>query len=190
MKTISELLEEAAAQAVPVVKAIEDDQLTGGTPCTEYDVRALLNHLFLVVDNFTVLAAKGTPDFSRTDDVVTGDWRGRFDEATTRLVKAWAEPGAEEGVSGGMGLPARTVGFMVLGDLMIHVWDLAKATGQDYVPDPALAAQLEPELAALAPQAREAKVFGEAFPAPPGATAFERVLAETGRDPDLQPLGR
>ncbi|MFJ4125271.1 maleylpyruvate isomerase N-terminal domain-containing protein [[Kitasatospora] papulosa] len=48
MKTISELLEEATARAVPVVRGIDDAQLAGGTPCSEYDVRALLNHLFSV----------------------------------------------------------------------------------------------------------------------------------------------
>lgn len=187
MKTISELLEEAAGRAVPVVRGVDDDRLGDATPCSEYDVRALLNHLFLVIDNFRVLAAKGTPDFSGTDDVVTGDWRGRFEDATALLVKAWAEPGAEEGVTGGMSMPARTVGLMVLGDLTVHAWDLARATGQDFEPDGDVLAELEPGLAAMAPQAREMKVFGEPFPVRAGATAFERVLAVTGRDPGWGP---
>ncbi|HWU10885.1 MAG TPA: TIGR03086 family metal-binding protein [Streptomyces sp.] len=187
MKTISELLEAATAQAVPVVRGIGDDQLADGTPCSDYDVRALLNHLFLVIENFRVLAAKGSTDFSREEDVVTGDWRGRFDDGTALLVKAWAEPGAEEGTTGGMRMPARAVGLMVLGDLVVHAWDLARATGQDFVPDPAVVTELEPGLAALAPQAREMKVFGDPFPVPPGATAFERVLAVTGRDPGWRP---
>ncbi|MFH8760039.1 TIGR03086 family metal-binding protein [Streptomyces atroolivaceus] len=190
MKTISELLEGATARAVPVVRGIEDDQLALGTPCSEYDVRALLNHLLLVIENFRALAAKGSTDFSRTEDVVTGDWRGRFDDETALLVKAWAGPGAEEGTTGGMQMPARTVGLMVLGDLTVHAWDLARATGQDFVPDPVVVAELEPGLAAMAPQAREMKVFGEPFPVAPGATAFERVLAVTGRDPGWRPPRR
>ncbi|MER5677226.1 MULTISPECIES: TIGR03086 family metal-binding protein [Streptomyces] len=190
MKTISELLEEATARAVPVVRGIDDAQLAGGTPCREYDVRALLNHLFSVIGNFRVLAAKGTSDFSRTEDVVTGDWRARFDDETARLVQAWSEPGAEEGTTGGMAMPARTVGLMVLGDLTVHAWDLARATGQDYVPDPAVVAELEPGMAGLAPKAREMKVFGEPFPVAPEATAFERVLAMTGRDPGWRPPRR
>ncbi|MFI2783499.1 TIGR03086 family metal-binding protein [Streptomyces sp. ALB3] len=183
MKTISELLDGAAARAVPVVRGIRDDQLADGTPCSEYDVRALLNHLFLVIENFRALAVRGATDFSRTEDVVTGDWRGRFEDETALLVKAWAEPGAEEGTAGAMGMPARTVGLMVLGDLTVHAWDLARATGQEFEPDPAVVDELEPGLAAMAPQAREMKVFGEPFPVSPGATAFERVLAVTGRDP-------
>ncbi|MGW1814334.1 TIGR03086 family metal-binding protein [Streptomyces sp. NPDC002125] len=187
MKTISELLEGAAAKAGPVVRGIGDDQLSRATPCSEYDVRALLNHLFGVVANFQVLAAKEPVDFSRTPEFVTGDWRGRFGDETALLVKAWAEPGTEEGVSGGMGLPARTVGLMVLGDLTVHAWDLARATGQDFTPDPDSVAEMEPAFAEMAPQARKMGVFGEAFPPPPGATAFERMLAGTGRDPGWSP---
>lgn len=187
MQKISELLDAAAARACPVVRGIDDGRLTATTPCSDYDVRALLNHLFLVVVNFRALAAREPVDFSETPDVIEGDWRGRFGEETARLVKAWAAPGAEDGVVGGMGLPARTVGLMVLGDLTVHPWDLARATGREFVPDPAVVEELGPGLAAMAPQARKMNVFGQPFPVPPGATAFDRVLAVTGRDPGWCP---
>ncbi|WP_030252275.1 TIGR03086 family metal-binding protein, partial [Streptomyces sp. NRRL S-455] len=131
MNKISELLDAASARTCPVVRAVRDEQLTCPTPCSEYDVRALLNHLFLVVANFQALAAREPVEFGETPDVVTGDWRGSFEEETARLREAWDAPGAEEGLVGGMGLPARTVGLMVLGDLAVHGWDLARATGQD-----------------------------------------------------------
>ncbi|MEV7250387.1 TIGR03086 family metal-binding protein [Streptomyces cyaneofuscatus] len=182
-QTIGALLEAAAGRALPVVRGIDDGQLDRCTPCEEYDVRALLNHLFLVVVNFQALAAREEADFGREPEFVTGDWRGRFGEETARLVEAWSVPGAEEGTTGQMGLPARTVGLMVLGDLTVHAWDLARATGAEFVPDPGVVEEVGPGLAALAPQAREMKVFGEPFPVGAGATAFERVLAVTGRDP-------
>ncbi|MFD3411389.1 TIGR03086 family metal-binding protein [Streptomyces cyaneofuscatus] len=182
-QTIGALLEAAAGRALPVVRGIDDGQLDRRTPCAEYDVRALLNHLFLVVVNFQALAARAEADFGRQPEFVTGDWRGRFGEETARLVAAWSVPGAEEGTTGQMGLPARTVGLMVLGDLTVHAWDLARATGAEFVPDQGVVEEVGPGLAALAPQAREMKVFGEPFPVGAGATAFERVLAVTGRDP-------
>ncbi|HBF83828.1 MAG TPA: TIGR03086 family protein, partial [Streptomyces sp.] len=58
MTKISELLDAAAARTCPVVRAVDDAQLTAPTPCGEYDVRALLNHLFQVVTNFQALAAR------------------------------------------------------------------------------------------------------------------------------------
>ncbi|MFE2296291.1 TIGR03086 family metal-binding protein [Streptomyces sp. NPDC059452] len=187
---ISELLEAAADRALPVVRGIDDGRLGDPTPCAEYDVRALLNHLFLVVVNFQALAARKEADFSQEPDFVAdGNWRERFGEETARLVAAWDAPGAEEGTAGQMGLPARTVGLMVLGDLTVHPWDLARATGAEFVPDPAVVEEVSPALTAMAPQGRELKVFGEPFPVGPGATAFERLLGVTGRDPGWRPAG-
>ncbi|MFJ7529271.1 TIGR03086 family metal-binding protein [Streptomyces griseus] len=188
-QTIGELLEAAAERAVPVVRGIDDGQLGAGTPCAEYDVRALVNHLFQVVVNFQALAAREEVDFGREPEFVAGDWRGRFGDETARLVAAWSVPGVEEGTTGQMGLPARTVGLMVLGDLTVHAWDLARATGSDFVPEEGVVDELGPGLAAMAPQAREMKVFGEPFPVGEGATAFERLLAVTGRDPRWRPAG-
>ncbi|MFD8409471.1 TIGR03086 family metal-binding protein [Streptomyces anulatus] len=186
-QTIGELLESAAGRALPVVRGIDDGQLGGGTPCAEYDVRALVNHLFQVVVNFQALAAREEVDFGQVPEFVAGDWRGRFGDETARLVEAWSVPGVEEGTTGRMGLPARTVGLMVLGDLTVHAWDLARATGADFVPEESLVDELGPGLAAMAPQAREMKVFGEPFPVGEGASAFERLLAVTGRDPGWRP---
>ncbi|OLO32718.1 TIGR03086 family protein [Streptomyces sp. MNU77] len=188
-QTIGELLESAAGRALPVVRGIDDGQLGGGTPCAEYDVRALVNHLFQVVVNFQALAAREEVDFDQVPEFVAGDWRGRFGDETARLVEAWSVPGVEEGTTGRMGLPARTVGLMVLGDLTVHAWDLARATGADFVPEESVVDELGPGLAAMAPQAREMKVFGEPFPVGEGASAFERLLAVTGRDPGWRPTG-
>ncbi|MEU3606491.1 TIGR03086 family metal-binding protein [Streptomyces sp. NPDC035033] len=188
---ISDLLRAAADRAVPLVGGLEDASLGAPTPCAEYDVRALLNHLFSVVVNFQALAAKGTPDFSTTPDrVAEPGWREGFAVETGRLVEAWAAPGAEEGTSGAMGLPARTVGSMVLLDLTVHAWDLARATGREFVPDPAVVAGLTDEVERMAPMARRMNVFAETVDLPAGASAFERLMATTGRDPRAWPAGR
>ncbi|MET9656458.1 TIGR03086 family metal-binding protein [Streptomyces sp. NPDC006510] len=189
MTKISELLETAVGPAVTVLEGIDDNSLEAPTPCAEYDVRALINHLFQVIVNFQALAAREETDFGEAPDVVTGDWRARFGEETAKLVAAWAVPGADEGTAGSMGLPARTVGNMVLGDLTVHAWDLARATGQEFTPDESVLSEIGPGLAAMAPMAREAKVFGEPHPVPDGAGPFEEVLALTGRDPGWRPPG-
>jgi uncharacterized protein (TIGR03086 family) len=190
--TISDLLESAAQRAVPVVLGITDERLADPTPCSEYDVRALTDHLIQVVINFQALAAKKNADFASVPHYIdddAGDWRARFADETARLVAAWAAPGAEEGTSGSMGFPARTVGHMVLGDLTVHAWDLARATGQEFTPDPAVVGEIGPALAEMAPMGRKGGVFGEPFPLPDdeGVSDFDRVLALTGRDPNWRP---
>ncbi|MGW6605018.1 TIGR03086 family metal-binding protein [Streptomyces sp. NPDC055036] len=181
--TISKLLGVAADRTVTVVRNITDDQLTAPTPCAQYDVHALVDHLFQVIVNFKALAAKKDSDFGVAPEHLTGAWRDRFADETARLIEAWAEPGAEEGTTGSMALPARTVGAMVVGDMAVHGWDLARATGQPYEPDAALVGMLGAEFGALAPTARKMGMFGEPVPVGEDAGPFETLLAMTGRDP-------
>lgn len=184
---ISALLEAAAADALPVLRGVRDDQLTLPTPCAEYDVHGLLDHLFQVVTNFQVLAAKGESDFGAAAERLGDDRCERFAVEIAELIKAWAAPGAEDGLTGAMNMPARTVGAMALGDLTVHSWDLARATGQPYEPPASVVAMLNDEFTALAPTARKMNVFGAPFPVGEEATPFESLLAETGRDPAWRP---
>ncbi|MEU6681143.1 TIGR03086 family metal-binding protein [Streptomyces sp. NPDC046925] len=191
--SIADLLKAATAHAVPVVRAIPDDRLTAPTPCAEYDVKALVNHLFQVTVQFQALAAKQDSDFGAAPpDAVAGspDWRERFAKEAGKLVAAWSAPGAEEGTTGAMDMPARTVGCMVLLDLTVHAWDLARATGQEYEAAPessGVVAVLREAVAGLGPTARKMGVFGEPVAVPEGASELDRLLSETGRDPRWTP---
>ncbi|MEU9305118.1 TIGR03086 family metal-binding protein [Streptomyces sp. NPDC048269] len=186
--SISSLLGAAAARAVPAVRAVREEQLGDPTPCARYDVRKLTDHLFDVVVNFTRLARKQPSRFQEDPHHVgTGDWRGLFAEEAGRLAAAWGEPGAEEGTTGGMHQPARTVGTLVLLDMTVHVWDLARATGQEFTPDPAGVEVLAGVIGDLAPAARDAGMFDEPKRVATDASPFEALLAATGRDPGWRP---
>lgn len=183
---IGELLGMARERAVPVLRGIPDTALSAPTPCAEYDVKALVDHLFQVIVQFQRLAVKEASDFGETPERVAGspEWRERLADEADRLVAAWSTPGAEEGTTGAMNMPARLVGSMALLDLTVHVWDLAMATGQaDPGPDEAIVAELSGAVDELAPTARKMGVFGEPVPEAEGASTFERLLARTGRDP-------
>ncbi|MFF1698335.1 TIGR03086 family metal-binding protein [Streptomyces sp. NPDC058257] len=191
--SIADLLKVATAHAVPVVRAIPDDRLAAPTPCVEYDVKALVNHLLQVIVQFQALAAKQNSEFgAEAPDLVAGnpDWRDLFADEAGKLVAAWSAPGAEEGTTGAMDMPARTVACMVLLDLTVHAWDLARATGQKYEAAPessGVVAVLRESVAGLGPTARKMGVFGEPVAVPEGAGELERLLAETGRDPRWTP---
>lgn len=190
--SIADLLKAATTHAVPVVRAIPEDRLAAPTPCAEYDVKALVNHLLQVIVQFQALAAKQDADFSATPDYVAEGpaWRDRFADEAHKLVAAWAAPGADEGTTGAMDMPARTVGCMALLDLTVHAWDLARATGQHFEPAPersGVVAALRESVAGLGPTARKMGVFGEPHAVPEGASDLERLLAETGRDPHWAP---
>jgi uncharacterized protein (TIGR03086 family) len=183
MTSISELLAATGRRAVPVVAGTQDDQLTNRTPCPEFTVADLLNHLIHVVIQFQAYAVKADADFSETPDYLTGDWRGRFAEEMDKLVAGWAQPGSEEGTAGSMDLPARSLGMMIVLDATVHAWDLAVATGQDYQPDPAVVPELAEATDQMAPMARQYGAFGEPVAAPESGSEFDSLLAVSGRDP-------
>ncbi|BCJ75517.1 TIGR03086 family protein [Catellatospora sp. IY07-71] len=183
MTTISNLLRASADRAATVLAAIRDEQLGAPTPCAEYHVGDLINHLFQVVGNFEGLARKEPTDWSSTPDVLGTDWRARFVTETDALVAAWTPESALEGVSVNMGLPQLTIGRMVLLDLVLHPWDLSVATGQEFIPDAGAVAELHILADDLGDLPRRMGVFGAEVPVPADADPFTRLLGRAGRDP-------
>ncbi|QGN45903.1 TIGR03086 family metal-binding protein [Micromonospora sp. WMMD558] len=179
----SDLLAAATPRTVAVVRGIADDQLDLSTPCAEFTVRDLLNHLFEVVVNFQELAARRPATWADKPDHLSDGWRNRFETETRRLIDAWSDPASVSGVSPGMGLPQETVGGMVLLDLTVHGWDLAVATGQPYEPAPEAVGALHELVEQLGPLPRKMGVFAEAVSTAPGVPDAHRLLAATGRDP-------
>ncbi|TDC82040.1 TIGR03086 family protein [Micromonospora sp. KC606] len=179
----SDLLAVAAPRTVDVVRAITDDQLDLPTPCPDYRVRDLTNHLYDVVVNFQALAARQAVDWSAKTDHLTPGWRDGFGTEAGRLVEAWADPTAEEGVSPGMGLPQATVGLMGLIDLVVHGWDLARAVGRPYEPAPEAVAVGHRFMDEMGPMGRQMGAFGPEVVTAPGCTELDRLLGRVGRDP-------
>ncbi|WP_341718507.1 TIGR03086 family metal-binding protein [Micromonospora sp. FIMYZ51] len=179
----SDLLAAATPRTVSVVQAITDDQLDLPTPCREYAVRDLLNHLYAVVVNFQALAARKPVNWADKPDYLAEGWRDRFGVQARQLVEAWSDPASEEGVSPGMGLPQSVVGGMALLDLTVHGWDLAVATGQQYEPAPEVLPALHELTGQLGPQARQMGVFAEPVAVDAALPDLPRLLALTGRDP-------
>jgi uncharacterized protein (TIGR03086 family) len=180
---ISDLLERAMPPVCGLVAAVRDEQLPQVTPCAEFTVRDLLNHLFQVVGNFRLVAARQEVDWSVTPDALSGDWRAAFAVDARDMVVAWSVPGVLEGVSPGMGLPQRTLGLMMVVDLVVHGWDLALATGQPYeVGEPLLAATAE-FLDTMGDMGRQMGAFGPVVVVGDGTGRLGRLLALTGRDP-------
>ncbi|MFC7533087.1 TIGR03086 family metal-binding protein [Actinoplanes sp. GCM10030250] len=184
---ISELLETAAPVVTGVVRGVRDDQLDEPTPCTEFQVRDLLNHLLQVTRNFEALAHRKDVDWTAGSDRLSGEWREEIAGDLAALSSAWADPQALDGVSPGMGLPQRTVGQMLVADLVVHSWDLATATGQAYEVDPALLAATGEFLDVMGETGRKMGAFGPEVAAPEGADRFGVLLAKTGRDPGWKP---
>ncbi len=193
---------------------VDDDDLTGPTPCSDWTVAALLDHLIDLSTAFTHAARKHPNPFApakasldtptdRPDhaDVgldpagllpvpsaahLTQHWRSQLPELLEELAAAWSEPTAWVGTTriGGVSLPATTVGINAMNELVVHSWDLARATDQEYATDPRIIEKLIQFLAAR----RTDPSWPGCDPGEP--TRLEEALRLTGRQPTWTPPRR
>ncbi len=180
----------AAAEAARVVSGVPEgaDTLKAPTPCGDWDLRTLLNHTILWTSYSAERRAHGesvAEDLMNKDFTADPGFREDYARQIDRAVQAWSEPRAWEGDRSVMGsdTPAADVGAMLLMETVLHGWDVAKATGQEYRADDAVAAALEDIVQAQAELFRKYQGFADAVAVPGDATAFARALALSGRDP-------
>ncbi|MET8485156.1 TIGR03086 family metal-binding protein [Streptomyces tendae] len=170
---------------------VRDDRLADPTPCPDLAVRNLLGHLTGLAVAFRDAARKDlgpTTDTSPEASVpdIGPGWREELAKVLGELADAWREPDAWTGMTraGGIDLPGAVAGAVVADELVIHGWDLARATGQEYAPDPAALQAAYGLLAAAAEESdRDAGMFGTVVPVPADAPLLERAVGLSGRDP-------
>lgn len=181
-------LESAATGVEAVVAGIADDQLDDPTPSAGTTVRDLLAHMAGLTEAFRQAATKESVGQSVSPTVarpaLPADWRDRIPAQLKSLVAAWREPDAWTGETeaGGVTLPASEMAVVALNELVIHGWDLAKATGQPYNPDATDLTILLDMLRTTPPEGTPG-LFGPVVPVPDNSATFDRVLGLTGRDP-------
>ena len=177
-----------------IVAGVRDDQLGDPTPCEGTPVGGLLDHVVGLTVAFRMGAEKKPLDGGPRASASSLDpgWRSVLPAQLGALAEAWRDPAAWEGFAtvAGASLPAPAMGGIALNEVLIHGWDLAVATGQEYRPDPAaVAACLELVTGLNQPGNEELRngQFGPVVPVPDDAAPFDRVLGLTGRDPSWKP---
>lgn len=192
-------LEPAAREVTHLLDGITSDQLADPTPCAGTTVAGLLDHLMGLSLAFTWAAHKSTlpeggggPPGPPSAEHLDPDWREVLPQRLTALVQAWRAPQAWQGMAeaGGAKLPAEVMGVVALDELVLHGWDLARATNQPFTCDPAsTAAVLEFTSASAKPEhaATREGLFGPVVDVPEDAPDFDRALGFAGRDPRWTP---
>jgi uncharacterized protein (TIGR03086 family) len=182
-------LRPAAALLSDVVRGVSDEQLAAPTPSPGISVADLLDHLAGLSLAFTAGARKD-PDPAPTGPKPDGanlsrDFRESIPAALDRLAAAWWDPAAWEGATavGGVTMPGAVMGLVALDEMVLHGWDLARATDQDYAPDEGSVAAISGFLAESASDEGTPGLFGPQLVLPADAPAFDRALGLSGRNP-------
>ena len=180
------------------LRRVAPGQWTSPTPCTEWSVRDLTNHMTRGNLSYVRLLRGGTAEEFirlRDADALGSDPVDAFVRSVRECAAAFDEPGALETVldyplgraAAGQLLAVRTT------DTVVHTWDLARATGGDEVLDAALVSWVDGNLAAIyaglaeTPTAAQTthRFFGPPREPGDGVSTQDRLLYRMGRDPYL-----
>lgn len=173
----------AADLAMGIVERVHPGQLGDATPCTEWNVRMLINHVVSGNLFFVHLAIGSTPP-DRAVDHLGNDPPTVFRDSVLAVSAAFEPDGfLDRVVTAPFGeVPGRQLVDMRRNELTVHGWDLAKATGQSTDFDPeVIAACLASYTAWPWLQDRAGAPFDAEQPAPPGVTDADRLAAFLGR---------
>lgn len=152
-------------------------KLDAATPCDEWDVRTLMNHM-LDTQHYFVGAARGedvSPPSPIPPERLSDDPVEDFDRARAETLSTFAEPGVIEKTGPSLGI--------AFSDQLLHGWDLAKATAQDaMMPEGLAEAAYEMIHGRFADDQRKG-VFKPEVAVASSASAQDKLLAYAGRDP-------
>jgi uncharacterized protein (TIGR03086 family) len=190
-------LEPAARRLADLVGGVPDELLDASTPCPAYTLGDLVDHIGGAALAFTGAAVKDlgdatsqgpSGDASRLGD----DWRTRIPRDLVALADAWRDPDAWTGMTkaGGVELPGEVAGLVALDEIVVHGWDVARATGQAYDCDAPSLEAVQAFVSQFSEPGQEemrAGLFGPVVEVAEDAPLLDRVIGLTGRDPAWSP---
>lgn len=169
-------------QLVPALGAlvgtITPDDLDKQTPCPEFTVRGVLEHM---AGGAAVFAAGYRGD--QPHDFDTSDVLAAWERAMTELAEAMTAPGAlDTKISAPFGeVPGETFARFIALDGLIHGWDISRATEKAYAPSPELVAAVDEFAHRVLDPLRDGQTFAAATEAPADADPLTRLAAYAGR---------
>ncbi|MEU0817318.1 TIGR03086 family metal-binding protein [Streptomyces mirabilis] len=193
LSTRVDLLAQSIDLALDVVSGVSVDQYQDPTPCSEFTVRDLVNHIAMMLLMTRDAGTRAAPDPSLlTADPMPflagrpeSDWAGLMAEKADPAVRAWSAPAAWAGEAsvGGPPMAATALGEILIAEFAIHAWDMAVATGQSINIPASLADATFDTYTREAPRMRGLGLLSDEVPQETHAPPFDRALGLTGRDP-------
>jgi uncharacterized protein (TIGR03086 family) len=183
-KDVLQDVDRSAAVMTGVAGGVRADQWSLPTGCPDWTVREVVNHVVAgcrMVD--AAFAGQAPPDWG-ADQLGGADPVAVLGEALAANQAEFGKPGALERVIGTPRgeQPAGMLAQMRVAELIVHAWDVARATGQPTDLDPELSGRiLAWWRSALDGVPRDGMPFADERPAPPGATQADALAAYLGR---------
>ena len=167
----------ALAVCQNVLRRVSEADLAKQTPCTDFTVGRLVDHL---VGSLTTLGGMAGAQIAATE---SGPPETRVALVAQQALEAWNRRGLEGVVKLGNGeMPATLAVNIVCTELLVHAWDVAEATEQQVVVSDAVTGYvLEMAREVISREKRQDGSFAEAVEVGPDAQLLQRLIAFSGR---------
>ncbi|MBV8950687.1 MAG: TIGR03086 family protein [Actinobacteria bacterium] len=182
------LLQQVVDETTKVVDNVTPDQLGNATPCTDWTVRDILNHITGGATMFAISAEQGAvPDDVLATliggDNIGADPQGAWAVAAARAMAAFEAPGVlDKIVKLPFGeMPAGVALNIAVFDVLTHAADIARATGQTLDETDLVETALTMGRQMIGPELRQPGIFDDEQPAGADAAPVDRLLAFAGR---------
>jgi len=184
-QTTAHAFQSACTTISAVARAAADGDPAAPTPCSDFDLATLAGHF---IGTSGAFAQAGSGALDRADPwgsktAVDDDWSAQLVDHLDRAGAAWGRPEVWDGEVENSPMPAAALGEMGLIEVVLHGWDLAKATGQTVTLDDDVAAEVLRCVADTAEQGRQFEAYGPEVKVPDDASDLDRALGLAGRDP-------
>lgn len=163
-----------------VLHTIAADDMSRPTPCSEFDVAQLTEHLLNSIAAIGGMVGAEVPDPDPSDSV-----ERQVIAAARPALDAWHRHGLEGTVPFGKAeMPAKSACAVFSIELLVHAWDYVKSVGRDVdAPEPLSEYVLGLARDIIKPEFRGGAGFDDPVDVPPDASALDQLVAFTGRDP-------
>jgi uncharacterized protein (TIGR03086 family) len=168
-----DVLSRALDQTEGVLAQVSRDQLTDPTPCSDWDLSALVAHLVADTRNFALMALGDSPDWG-AQPTLPDDWTAEFRSGADELLTAWH--------SAGDSASAQSID-MQTAELAVHTWDVVQALGVDVDLDDEVAQRGYDLMSGALDDDNRGEAFGPPVPCADDAPVYDRLVAFAGRSP-------
>jgi uncharacterized protein (TIGR03086 family) len=164
-----------------VLHPIANDDWSKETPCREFDIASLTDHL---MNSITVLGGAAGAEFPDRDPADSVE--RQIVAAARPALDAWHRRGLDGSVKFGDGeAPARMMAGILSLEFLVHAWDYAAAMGSAVnAPDSLVDYVMGLARTVITPEGRATAGFDDPRDVSADASALDRLLAYTGRDPN------
>ena len=181
------LFAQASEYAAGIIANVEIDQLGDPTPCIDWDLKTLLNHL-IGANQFFAGKGDGTwvdpPEGFEPPDFVGDDPSGAYEASVQKVEAAYSPEMYGNTVTVQTGdMPAGQLYAIGMSEQLLHGWDIARATGQDGTMDDALASAVDAMLRPNIDAAVAGGFYGPSVPVADDASPTDKLVALVGRRP-------